>query len=66
MRLHQILNHILKTELNLCQRECKPKFDLVNLDDGNQEIRVALIDSEGNVWTKPKGGCLMGEKGCQE
>ena len=20
--------------------------------------RGALIDSEGNIWTKPKGGCL--------
>ena len=61
MKLHQMLSHILKTELNLCQRECKPEFELVNLDNGSQEVRVTLIDSSGNIWTKPKGGRLTGQ-----
>ena len=42
MKLHQMLSHILKTELKLCQRECKPEFEVVNLSDGVQEVRVAL------------------------
>ena len=42
MKLHQILHHILKTELKLVQRECKPEFEVVNLDDGTQEVRVRL------------------------
>jgi hypothetical protein len=50
MKLHQILHHILKTELKLAQRECKPEFEVVNLDDGNQEVRVRLtsMTSENN------------------
>ena len=42
MKLHQILHHILKTELKLVQRECLPEFEVVNLDDGTQEVRVRL------------------------
>lgn len=43
MKLHQILHRILKTELKLSQRECKPEFEVVNLDDGSQEVRVRLV-----------------------
>ena len=43
MKLHQILTHILKTELKLVQRKCRPEFELVNLADGSQELRVRLI-----------------------
>jgi hypothetical protein len=43
IKLHQMLHHILKTELKLCQRECKPEFEVVNLDDGSREVRVRLV-----------------------
>ena len=40
--LEELLHHILTNEPKLCQRECLPQFELVNLDDGGQEVRVAL------------------------
>lgn len=52
MKLHQILQHILKTELKLIQRECKSEFELVNMDDGSQEVRVRLT-SPTSTHNKP-------------
>ena len=40
-KLHEILTHILENEPKLADRECKPEFEVVNLDDG-QEVRVRL------------------------
>lgn len=52
MKLHQILRHILKTELKLMQRECKPEFEVVNMGDGTQELRVRLT-SPTTTHNKP-------------
>jgi hypothetical protein len=41
-KLHEILTHILENEPKLAERECKPEFELVNTDDG-QEVRVVLV-----------------------
>lgn len=41
-KLHEILTHILTNEPKLADRECKPEFEVVNLDDG-QEFRVKLV-----------------------
>ena len=42
-KLHEILNHILENEPKLAERECKSEFELVNLDDGGQEVRISLV-----------------------
>lgn len=26
-------------------------------------LLIGCVVEKGNIWTKPKGGCLMGEKG---
>jgi len=47
-KLHEILTHILENEPKLADRECKPEFELVNTDDG-QEVRVRLIGPVKNI-----------------
>lgn len=48
-KLHEILTHILENEPTLANRECKPEFELVNLDNGGQEVRVVLTPPTSEI-----------------